>query len=211
MLKRSGIVAAFAGLLVAALAAGPAELRASDCGTSDRLGISKSECLSGGHRSWDHYFHRKGKAWAQTNSDCWAVFNYAPSRYDSVWVKVDRSGATDWTWELDNTNKRERTGNAGIRGVWCCKDKGMCNRSDVVNSDGCKERFLDGVDNFEGCSVDSSSGSGGDCTITATCEHEGESVTTTVTDRYAWTDNYEVVDGTVRQVPVVTPGCPECD
>ena len=198
MIKRNKTIAVLATLFVWTLSLVPTDVWAS-CGSSNRLSMSNSDCVSGGKHNWKHYGFPRGRAWAELDGSCWHLLSVAPDRYDELWVKIDRKSASDWTWKLTNVNKREKSGHATIRGVYCCKDKGICNKSDVVNSRSCKSRFFDdehGVAGHEYCAVTSSSANGIQCTLNLTClDLAGGSETSTFSANWHMLHYYEIEEG----------------
>jgi len=198
MPKCSKTIAVLATLFVWALSLVPTDVQAS-CGSSNRLSMSNADCVSGGKHNWKHYGFPRGRAWAELDGSCYHLLSVAPDRYDELWVKVDRKSASDWTWKLTNVNKREKSGHATIRGVYCCKDKGICNMSDVVNAGSCKSRFSDdehGVAGHEYCAVTGSSASGLQCTLNLTCLNlAGGSETSTLRANWHMLHYYEIEEG----------------
>ena len=142
------------------------------CEWSDRIDKDSAECLSGGweNRSWPY----KDTAWVK--NEC--------SDLGTVVAKVDRKDAADWTKWLEGDGKVNMSGADGnVRGIHCCSDLGqLCNRSDILNPDGCIAEFEESpayaatVDPNDGSSARSCSEIGATfndaaetCTINAKC------------------------------------------
>ena len=64
------------------------------------------------------------------------------SAYGKVVAKVDLVSASDRTIHLIDDNPRSGDTRNRIRGIACCSDMGICNRSDAVTDEGCLARFL---------------------------------------------------------------------
>ena len=98
---------------------------------SDRTNMEDAECLAGtwSNQSWP----KKDTAW---------VPNLCPS-LGTVVAKIDRKDAADWTVWLRDDAQAQKSGTAGnVRGIHCCRDlSDLCNKSDVVNPEGCVEQF----------------------------------------------------------------------
>lgn len=89
---------------------------AGSCEKSDRVHANDSYCLDGGHSNKNFPWK---KASAHAKNKC--------SQFGKMVVKVDRTSASDWTWHLENSDKRKKSGTAKIRGVYCCDDLGPYN------------------------------------------------------------------------------------
>lgn len=104
----------------------------ASCGSSQRVKSSSAECLGA---RWSN----RGN-WVDPSSEFYA--SSSCSSYGKVVAKVDLKSASDRTWHLTNAHLKQGTANAHVRQIYCCKDLSvLCNRSDVVNPDGCKAQF----------------------------------------------------------------------
>jgi len=64
------------------------------------------------------------------------------SEYGKVVAKVDLVSARDRTIQLTGRIPRDGDTRHRIRGISCCSDMGICNRSNVVTDERCLARFL---------------------------------------------------------------------
>ncbi len=99
------------------------------------------------------------------------VRNMCPD-YGRVVAKVDLRSAMDRTLHLDDGDWRDGSTVHSIRGISCCSDSGdLCNRSDVLNDEGCLARFLQVSSAAATCENATArySGERGTCTIAADC------------------------------------------
>ena len=123
------------GVLASALVAGAllllqAEAAASQCSRENRVDHSDAECL---YAWWKNRGLLRQSPWHVSNQ-C--------SDYGKVVAKVDLVSAGDRTIHLPDALPRDGDTRHRIRGIACCSDMGVCNRSDVVNDESCLERFL---------------------------------------------------------------------
>ena len=95
----------------------------ASCKSSKRVHASDSSCLWGNHKNkklpWYHF--GAVDVTAQAQNRC--------ADQGKIVVKVDRKHKEDWTWTLNSSDKREKTGDGFIRGVYCCtdlSDDGLC-------------------------------------------------------------------------------------
>ncbi|TGG80114.1 MAG: hypothetical protein ERJ69_06420 [Aphanocapsa feldmannii 288cV] len=103
-------------LLFATLLLVAAPAIADSCNKPDRVHANDSYCLEADHSNKNFPWR---KASASAKNKC--------SQFGKMIVKVDRTAASDWTWHLENSDKRKKSGTAKIRGVYCCDDLGPRN------------------------------------------------------------------------------------
>ena len=97
-------------------------------------------------------------------------------QYGKVVAKVDLVSASDRTIHLTDALPRDGDTRHRIRGISCCSDLGICNRSDAVTDEGCRTQFrrVSSASMTCGAVTASAAISGDDysCTVTATCAPE---------------------------------------
>ena len=88
------------------------------CARYHRVPVGQADCLDGAH---EEVSSSRVRLWAQ---------NVCPELGSVVakWDLIDRS---DRTWTLSGGDRRTSTMKvAGVRGLFCCQDKGLCSRRD---------------------------------------------------------------------------------
>ena len=116
---------AFAAIMVVAGAA------YASCTGSNRVTFHHTECL---HGWWDNNdWPKKSTFGAQAQNDC--------HLWDKVVAKVDLASCSDKTWHLTNTNTRRGSEACRVRGIYCCKDLGVCRKKDLVTIAGCTSQW----------------------------------------------------------------------
>ena len=150
-------IAVLAAILTLLLSADAAE---ASCGKGSRVDHRDAECLSA---NWDNR--------GVLRKSPYHVRNMCPD-YGRVVAKVDLRSAMDRTLHLDDGDWRDGSTIHSIRGISCCSDSGdLCNRSDVLNDEGCLARFLQASSAAATCKNATArySGERGTCTIAAEC------------------------------------------
>ena len=151
---------AFAVLAAALALLLPADPAEASCGKGSRVDHRDAECLSA---NWDNR--------GVLRKSPYHVRNMCPD-YGRVVAKVDLRSAMDRTLQLDDGDWRDGSTIHSIRGISCCSDSGdLCNRSDVLNDEGCLARFLQASSAAATCKNATArySGERGTCTIAAEC------------------------------------------
>ena len=154
-----------AGPAIAVLAVALTLLLSADaamaaCSKGNRVDHRDAECLSA---NWDNR--------GVLRKSPYHVRNMCPD-YGTVVAKVDLRSAMDRTLHLDDGDWRDGSTIHSIRGISCCSDSGdLCNRSDVLNDEGCLARFLQASSAAATCKNATArySGERGTCTIAADC------------------------------------------
>ena len=150
-------IAVFAAILTILLSADAAM---ASCGKGSRVDHRDAECLSA---NWNNR--------GVLRKSPYHVRNMCPD-YGRVVAKVDLRSAMDRTLHLDDGDWRDGSTVHSIRGISCCSDSGdLCNRSDVLNDEGCLARFLQASSAAATCENATArySGERGTCTIAAEC------------------------------------------
>ena len=160
---RTGVAAI--ALLATLLLLLPASAAAGSCSTENRVDHRDAECLS----AW---WKNRGLL----KKSPYHVSNQCPE-YGKVVAKVDLVSARDRTIHLTDHIPRDGDTRHRIRGISCCSDMGICNRSDVVTDKGCLARFrrVSPARATCGLAIARAVNSGGnpECRISAMCESAG--------------------------------------
>ncbi len=93
------------------------------------------------------------------------------SEYGKVVAKVDLVSASDRTIHLGDDIPRDGDTRHRIRGISCCSDMGICNRSDILSDAGCARQFERGSSAAGTCrnATATYSSENASCTISAEC------------------------------------------
>ena len=121
-------------------------------------------------------------------------------------VKVDRKDAADWTLTLLSDFRKTWSGTAGdVRGIYCCSDRGLCNKSDFINPQGCLDQYVQSPAASSSdayCYGLSTEGDpdAGTCTISGTCvvnhgANQGRTYAASITASFADTAKIRVCEG----------------
>ena len=158
---RAGVAAI--ALLAGALLLLPENAEASQCSRSERVNHRDAECL---YAWWKNRGLLK-KSPFHVRNQC--------SEYGKVVAKVDLASASDRTLHLIDDNPRDGDTRHRIRGISCCSDMGICNRSDAVTDEGCLERFrrVSPAIQNRNCRDYTATAEAGEnlqCTVTAQCD-----------------------------------------
>ena len=157
---RAGVAAI--ALLAGALLLLPENAEASQCSRGERVNHRDAECL---YAWWKNRGLFKKSPYHVSNQ-C--------SEYGKVVAKVDLVSASDRTIHLIDDIPRDGDTRHRIRGISCCSDLGICNRSDAVTDEGCLAQFMRVSMASKQCgAVTASATISGDnysCTITAKCD-----------------------------------------
>ena len=157
---RAGVAAI--ALLAGALLLLPENAEASQCSRGERVNHRDAECL---YAWWKNRGLLKKSPYHVSNQ-C--------SEYGKVVAKVDLVSASDRTIHLIDDIPRDGDTRHRIRGISCCSDLGICNRSDAVTDEGCLAQFMRVSMASKQCgAVTASATISGDnysCTITAKCD-----------------------------------------
>ena len=156
------VVVAALAVALTLLATGAAE---AACSSANRVDHGNAECL---YAWWKNRGLLKKSPYHVSNQ-C--------SEFGKVVAKVDLVSARDRTIHLDDGLPRDGDTRHRIRGISCCSDMGICNRSDAVTNRGCRERFQRVSPARTSCSVVSAtaviSGDNYECRISAFCQIAG--------------------------------------
>ncbi len=158
---RKGPTVAILAVALALLATSAAE---ASCGGANRVDPGDAECLS----AWWKNRGLLRKSPYHARNLC--------SEYGKVVAKVDLVSASDRTLHLGDDLPRDGDTRHRIRGISCCADMGICNRSDVVTDENCLARFLQESAAAGNCRHDTASataaisGENYNCNVTAECE-----------------------------------------
>ena len=90
------------------------------CEWRHRISHRESECLSAEWKNSKPLMTLPSRNWVTAQSSC--------SDLGRVVVKIDLKGEMDRTWHLHDNHKRRGEYSAKIRGVYCCRDLGVCHR-----------------------------------------------------------------------------------
>ena len=96
----------------------------ASCTGSDRLSLSRANCLDGDHysvcsfRLFGTCMVKKYKVWVQSRCS---------GDGTKVVAKIDIANVTDLTWHQTSNAKRSVETDNPINGVYCCDDLGQCN------------------------------------------------------------------------------------
>ena len=157
---RAGVAAI--ALLAGALLLLPENAEASQCSRGERVNHRDAECL---YAWWKNRGLLKKSPYHVSNQ-C--------SEYGKVVAKVDLVSASDRTIHLIDDIPRDGDTRHRIRGISCCSDLGICNRSDAVTDEGCLAQFMRVSMASKQCgAITASATISGDnysCTITAKCD-----------------------------------------
>ena len=148
-------------LLAVALLFLPADASAGQCSRSERVDHRDAECL---YAWWKNRGLFRNSPYHVSNQ-C--------SEYGKVVAKVDLAAASDRTLHLTDALPTDGDTRNLIRGIACCSDMGICNRSDVVTDEGCLARFRQASPAARNCQPDAATARASEnyrCTITASCE-----------------------------------------
>ena len=157
---RSGVAAI--ALLAGALLLLPENAEASQCSRAERVNHRDAECL---YAWWKNRGLFKKSPYHVSNQ-C--------SEYGKVVAKVDLASASDRTIHLIDDIPRDGDTRHRIRGISCCSDLGICNRSDAVTDEGCLARFRQSPASKKCWSASASAAISGDdysCNVSADCEY----------------------------------------
>ena len=157
---RMGVLAI--AFLAATLLLLPADAAAGQCSGQNRVDHADAECLY----AW---WNNRGLL----RNSPWHVSNQCPA-YGKVVAKVDLVAARDRTIHLPDSLPRDGDTRHRIRGIYCCSDMGVCNRSDV-NDENCLARFLEASPAAQNLNclrhtATAVAGEDGTCTVTAQCD-----------------------------------------
>ena len=157
---RAGVAAI--ALLAGALLLLPENAEASQCSRGERVNHRDAECL---YAWWKNRGLLKKSPYHVSNQ-C--------SEYGKVVAKVDLVSASDRTIHLSDDIPRDGDTRHRIRGISCCSDMGICNRSDAVTDEGCLARFRQSPASKKCWNVSASAAISGDdysCNVSADCEY----------------------------------------
>ena len=90
------------------------------CEWKHRIPHGESECLSAEWENPNRPLTISARNWVTAQSTC--------SDLGRVVVKIDLVHEMDRTWHLHNNQERRGEYSAKIRGVYCCRDLGVCRR-----------------------------------------------------------------------------------
>ena len=156
----------------------------ASCSGGDRISWRDAECLEAW---WENSGIRK--SWRVRNL-CFLT-HVASLDPQTVVAKVDLKSHGDSTVWLNSSQWRRGTTYAlKINWIYCCKDLGTCNFSELRTLANCQEQF-DGP-STDRCRNTSVSISGGECSASAECQDHADNW---VTSSISWT-----VDGTLYPI-----------
>ncbi|MCY4503055.1 MAG: hypothetical protein OXE57_16005 [Alphaproteobacteria bacterium] len=142
----------------------PLSAAAGSCSAGNRVDHRNAECLY----AWWNNRGLLRKSPYHVSNQCY--------QYGKVVAKVDLVSASDRTIHLTDALPRDGDTRHRIRGISCCSDLGICNRSDAVTDEGCRTQFrrVSSASMTCGAVTASAAISGDDysCTVTATCAPE---------------------------------------
>ena len=130
--KKAGMRLSFGGLVAFVLLLSLGGEAFASCGSSQRIWHNNdaAECLIA---DWDN------NPWPDTTT-FWAASRCG--LFGNVVAKIDIRNASDKTWTLSGSSRRNGQSDNTIRGIYCCKDLSvLCQRSDVVNPQECLDQF----------------------------------------------------------------------
>ena len=189
---RAGVAAI--ALLAGALLLLPENASASQCSRAERVNHRDAECLS----AWWKNRGLLKKSPYHVSNQC--------SEYGKVVAKVDLVSASDRTIHLIDDIPRDGDTRHRIRGISCCSDMGICNRSDAVTDAGCLAQFRRvSMASMRCGNITASAAISGDdysCTITATCSRgDIRNYYSSVTVPFVALANVHVCHGMLRPGP----------
>ena len=177
-------------LLAGALLLLPMSAAAGSCSAGNRVDPRNAECL---YAWWKNRGLLKKSPYHVSNQ-C--------AEYGKVVAKVDLVSARDRTLHLIDDIPRDGDTRHRIRGISCCSDIGICNRSDAVTDEGCLAQFKRVSSASMTCMWTFASAviSGDDysCTITTTCDPELNHYRSTVTVPFVALGNVNNCNGRLR-------------